>query len=187
MTACGNERKDTLLRPWPSGGHAERPGGELTGTGVGEAAPVLTLQTDREAGIGKEVREQEEEGQRKVCVGVSGSGDHPGSVPRDWENPLFLRRQLKVRDIFPRTFPDREPWETRRVTGTCNIMQRSGRGLCVYLEGKAGKLGGKKPRAGGLECVYQSFHLGRRKSCLSAQDDENLGHKSHAPPLLAKG
>lgn len=77
------------------------------GLELGETAPVLTLKTRQEGGSRKEVKVQEKEGPRKACVGVSGSGDHPGRASRDWKSPLSLMTQLEVRDIFPSTFQTR--------------------------------------------------------------------------------
>jgi hypothetical protein len=105
------------------------------GIEVGEPAPVLV----HKGGSRKEAKEQGEEGQRKVCVSVW-VWRPPRSVPRNRENPLFLMKQLKVRNIFPSAFPDKEPSETRRVKGTCNIKQSSGK-RAVYPKGKAGKTG----------------------------------------------
>lgn len=88
------------------------------GIGVGEPAPVLTLKTRQEGESRKEVKVQEKEGPRKVCVGMSGSGDHPGKVPRDWKSPLSLMMQLEVRDIFPSTFQTRnhpKPEDSREL------------------------------------------------------------------------
>lgn len=80
------------------------------------------------------------------------SGDPPRSVPRNRDKLLFLMRQLKVRNIFPSAFPDKEPSETRRVKGTCNIKQSSGGGLYT-LKAKQAKLG-KEQRADGLDFVH---------------------------------
>lgn len=88
------------------------------GIGVGEPAPVLTLKTRQEGESRKEVKVQEKEGPRKVCVGMSGSGGHPGRVPRDWKSPLSLVMQLEVRDIFPSTFQTRnhpKPEDSREL------------------------------------------------------------------------
>lgn len=80
---------------------------------------------------------------REKSVSVCGSGDHPGYVPRNRENPLFLMRQLKVRNICPSAFPDKGPSGTRRVKETCNIKQSSGRGLCT-LKAKQANWGKRK-------------------------------------------
>lgn len=58
------------------------------GIEVGEPAPVFAPKV----GSGKKAKEQGEEDQRNVCVGMW-VWRPPSSVPRNRENQLFLMRQ----------------------------------------------------------------------------------------------